>query len=225
MNTVIARWLGRISYQQAYDLQLTLVKSRQEGMIPDTILLLEHPPVFTVGKSGQQENILVSPSRLKEEGISLFFTDRGGDVTYHGPGQLVVYPIIDLRDRNRDLHQYVFDLEEVLIRTLKDYNIIGRRDENHPGVWVEKEEIAAIGLSVKSWIAMHGLSLNINPNMEHFAMINPCGFSDRKAASMAKVLSNDIPMTQVIQKFLAQWAEVFKVSIKWESEVPSGSDL
>lgn len=224
MTEYTAHWLGRIGYKEAYSLQTALVKSRLEGMIPDTLLLLEHPPVFTIGKSGKQENILVSQNYLEKEGISLFFTDRGGDVTYHGPGQLVAYPIIDMRNRNRDLHQYVFELEEVIIRTLRDFSVDGGRDVNHPGVWVDREEIAAIGLSVKSWITMHGIALNINPNLEHFNLINPCGFSDRKATSMAKLLSKDISLDEVMTGLIKHFAEVFQVTVKWESNVPAGSE-
>ncbi len=215
----VAYWLGSIEYREAYDLQKRAMMSRLRGDMPDAILLLEHLPVFTVGKAGKQENVLVSQERLAENGISLFFTDRGGDVTYHGPGQLVAYPIMDLRDRDKDLHRYVFDLEEAIIRTLGDYGIEGCRDKSHPGVWVQGEEIAAIGLSVKSWITMHGVAINVNPNMEHFSLINPCGFSDRKATSMAAILGNEIPMEEMMHKFVDRFAEAFQVEMEWGSSL------
>jgi len=140
--------LGLTEYQEAYNLQRKLHRQRAEGKIDDVILLLEHPPTITIGKSGTLDNVLVSREQLAQQGISLFFIDRGGDVTYHGPGQLVGYPIFDLRQKGKDLRSYVKNLEEVILRTLKDFSINGDRDERHPGVWVNKEEIAAIGLSL-----------------------------------------------------------------------------
>ena len=137
--------------------------------------------------------------------------------TYHGPGQLVAYPIMDLRYRNKDLHQYVFDLEEAIIRTLKEYAVDGCRDLTHPGVWVRGDEIAAIGLSVKNWITMHGIAINVNPNMDHFSLINPCGFTDRHATSIARVLGSDIPMEEVMHKFINHFSTVFNVDIEWGS--------
>jgi len=215
--------LGLVGYREAYHLQRKLLRQRFDGEIKDTILLLEHPPTITIGKSGSLENVLVSQEQLAREGISLFFTDRGGDVTYHGPGQLVAYPIIDLRNRGRDIHRYVHDLEEVVIRTLSDFSIEARRDEGHAGVWVKEEEIAAIGLSIKRWITMHGIALNVNPNLAHFSLINPCGFSDRRATSISRLLSQDIPMEEVMQRLIARFADVFNVRIEWESDILVGS--
>lgn len=215
--------LGLVGYREAYHLQRKLLRQRLDGETKDTILLLEHLPTITIGKSGKLENVLVSQEQLAREGISLFFTDRGGDVTYHGPGQLVAYPIIDLRNRGRDVHRYIYDLEEVVTRTLNDFSIEAHRDESHAGVWVKEEEIAAIGLSIKRWITMHGIALNVNPNLEHFSLINPCGFQDRKATSIAKLLSQNIPMEEVRQQLIANFADVFNVHIEWESEILVGS--
>ena len=215
--------LGLIEYSKAYHLQRKLLRQRLDGEIKDTLLLLEHPPTITIGKSGKLENVLVSQAQLAGEGISLFFTDRGGDVTYHGPGQLVAYPIIDLRQRGRDVHRYVHELEEVVIRTLNDFYIEAHRDDSHAGVWVKDEEIAAIGLSIKRWITMHGIALNVNPNLEHFSLINPCGFSDRKATSMAKLLSRDVPMEEARHRLIARFSDVFNVPIEWDSDILVGS--
>ena len=143
------RQLGQIEYREAFELQKALLQERLKSRIADTLLLLEHPPTITVGKLGKLENVLVSPAKLAGAGVSLIFTDRGGDVTYHGPGQIVGYPILDLRERNRDAHQYVRNLEEALIRTLADYGIKSERDRSHAGVWVNDEEIAALGLSIR----------------------------------------------------------------------------
>ena len=205
----IAVKLGMIEYQEAYQLQKRLHRKRISGEIPDALLLLEHPPTLTVGKSGSLENVLVSREELARKGISMFFIGRGGDVTYHGPGQLVAYPIIDLTQRGKDIHGFVRDLEEVIIFTLEDFSISSTRDESHPGVWVGKEEIAAIGLSVRRWVSMHGMALNVNTNLEHFSFINPCGFSDRKATSMSKLLGYNLSMEAVTERLISRFSDVF----------------
>jgi lipoate-protein ligase B len=204
--------LGLIEYSEAYQLQKNLQRQRVEGKISDVLLLLEHPPTITIGKSGTLNNVLVSGEQLSQQGISLYFIDRGGDVTYHGPGQLVGYPIVDLRQKEIDLHCYIKNLEEVILRTLNDFSIDGEQIESHPGVWVNEEEIAAIGLSVQKWVSMHGFALNINTDLEHFSFINPCGFSDRRATSMSKVLGNDVPMGEVTKSLISHFCNIFDFS-------------
>lgn len=201
--------LGLIEYQEAYHLQRNLHRQRVEGKISDVLLLLEHPPTITIGKSGTLDHVLVSRERLAREGMSLFFTDRGGDATYHGPGQLVGYPIVDLRQRGKDLHGYVKKLEEVILRILRDFSIHGDRDECHPGVWVNGEEIAAIGLSLRNWVSMHGFALNINVDLNHFSFIHPCGFSDRQATSMSKILGSQVPMQDAANSLISHFCAVF----------------
>ena len=201
--------LGLIGYSEAYYLQRELLHQRVNNEITDTLLLLEHPPTITIGKSGKLENVLTSQAQLAKEGVSLFFVDRGGDVTYHGPGQLVAYPIIDLRKQGRDAHKYVRDLEEVIIRTLNDFGINGCRDKKHAGVWVRNKEIAAIGLRIIRWVTMHGFALNVNANLEQFSLINPCGFSDRKATSISSLLSQDISLEAVTERLLAHFSQIF----------------
>lgn len=201
--------LGLMEYEEAWKLQKSLHHQRIEGEISDVLLLLEHPPTITIGRSGTLNNVLISKERLTREGISLFFIDRGGDVTYHGPGQLVGYPIFDLRERGKNLHRYVHNLEEVILRTLKDFSISANRDDLHPGVWVNEEEIAAIGLSVKKWVSMHGFALNINIDLEHFSFINPCGFSDRGATSMSKILGRNIPTEGVMKRLIYNFYNIF----------------
>lgn len=201
--------LGFMEYQEAYKLQRSLHRQRVEEKISDVLLLLEHPPTITVGKSGTIDNVLIARERLVQQGISLFFIDRGGDVTYHGPGQLVGYPMIDLGQRGKDLHRYVNDLEEVILRTLKDFSIDAQREKNHPGVWVNEEEIAAIGLSLRRWVSMHGFALNINTDLEHFSYINPCGFSDRRATSMSKILNGIVSMKEVTNSLILHFYEIF----------------
>jgi lipoic acid synthetase len=214
--------LGLMEYQEAYELQKTLHRQRVEGKISDVLLLLEHPPTITVGKSGTLDNVLISRDQLIGQGISLFFIDRGGDVTYHGPGQLVGYPIVDLRQRGEDLHRYINDLEEVLLRTLKDFSIDGNRDESHPGVWVKEEEVAAIGLSVRKWVSMHGFALNINIDLNHF-LSSACGFSDRKATSMSKILNSDVPMKEVTNSLISHFREIFDFPKTSHSGAPRAS--
>ncbi len=208
-TSCVVSWLGSIAYGPASDLQRDLLNRRLAGEIKDTLLLLEHPPTITIGKSGRLENVLMASADLARQGISVFCTDRGGDVTYHGPGQLVGYPIIDLRQREKDLHKYVRDVEEVVIRTLRSFSIDGARDASHPGVWIDNQEIAAIGIRISRWITMHGFALNISPNLKHFSLINPCGFRDRRATSMSEVLSEDIPREVVMQKLISHFSVVF----------------
>jgi lipoate-protein ligase B len=212
------RDLGLIEYRKAWELQRKLHRQRIEGRISDVLLLLEHSPTITIGKSGTIDNVLISREQLAQAGISLFFIDRGGDVTYHGPGQLVGYPILDLRERGKDLHCYVHNLEEVILRTLRDFSIDAGRDESHPGVWVDREEIAAIGLNVRKWVSMHGFALNINTNLDHFTFINPCGYSDRRATSISKILGIKMPMKQVKERLSFHFCDVFDILTGRESD-------
>lgn len=205
--------LGFIDYLEALSLQRELRRKRYDDEIPDCLLILEHPQTISVGKSGKLENILVSPTKLAAKEIPIYFVDRGGDVTYHCPGQIVFYPIIDLRQRGRDVHKYVYGLEEVIIRTLKDSGITGYREPTHAGVWVEGKEIGAIGISLRRWVTTHGFSLNVNPNLDEFSMINICGFTDRKAASMSGLLSCTVPVNEVREKLLGHFSEVFNTEL------------
>lgn len=172
-------------------------------------------PHLRSGKSGKLENLLASREELAARGISLFFTDRGGDITYHGPGQLVVYPILDLAVHGKDIHRYISNLQEVVIRTLADFSIAARRDERRVGVWVGDEKIAAIGVAVHRWVTMHGLALNVNPNMDHFRLINPCGITDKGVTSMARLLSRDLPMRDVAGALARHFSAVFNTTIEF----------
>jgi lipoate-protein ligase B len=223
-NICVMYQLGLVEYGEAYRLQKKLHRQRLKGDIPDTLLLLEHPPTVTIGRSGSLENILVSREQLIQEGISLFFIGRGGDVTYHGPGQLVGYPIMDLSRRGKDIHRYVHALEEVLLRTLKDFSIFANRDDSHAGVWVDEEEVAAIGLSIRRWVTMHGFALNVNPNLTHFSFINPCGFSDRKATSMSQILGREVDMEEVAKRLVAHFSDVFGKTMEMSSLKAGRSD-
>lgn len=205
--------LGIVDYGEAYELQKRLREQRLSGEISDTLLLLEHPPTLTIGRSGSLENVLVSKDKLADEGIALFFIDRGGDVTYHGPGQLVGYPIIDLSQRGNDIHRYVHDLEEVLIQTLKGFSIAAIRDKGHAGVWVNQQEVAAIGLSLRRWVTMHGFALNVNPNLTHFTYINPCGLPDRTATSVSQLLGHEVPIEEVTAHLITCFSDIFTMTM------------
>lgn len=206
---------GSMPYEQAFELQQKLVKMRAQDAVNDTLILLEHPPVFTVTTQDTLKNILASPQELQEKGISLCTTNRGGDITYHGPGQLVGYPIMDLKAHGKDLHKYIRAIEEMIIRLLMDYTITANRDPEHPGVWVGDEKIAAIGIAVKSsWITMHGFSFNINPDLSHYSFIVPCGISDRGVTSLSKILGRSISQAQVRERLIHHYGELFNLRTK-----------
>lgn len=202
-----------MDYAAAYQLQKEVHERRVKGEVGDTLLLMEHPPTITVGKAGNIENILVPRQTLEQMGISLYFVDRGGDVTYHGPGQLVGYPIMNLRERGGDLKGYVHELEEVMILTLLDFSIEAARDPQHVGVWIGANKIGAIGLSVRQGVTMHGFALNVNPPMEHFFLINGCGFKDRRSVSMHQVLGFSPPMEEVAENLAFHFLDVLGIAL------------
>ncbi len=204
------RRLGTVPYGEAYHLQVGLCRHRLDGEVPDTLLLLEHPPTVTIGKTGRPENVLVSREQLKESGISLFFTDRGGDATYHGPGQLVIYPVVDLRDRGRDVHAYIHDLEEVVIRSLARIGVVGNR-QSHSGVWVEEKQIAAIGIAIKRGITMHGIALNVKPQEDYFRFINPCGMVGVPVTSVETLTGRLVSLEEVSDVIVEEFGAVFGV--------------
>jgi len=177
--------LGVVPYGEAWELQKSLVTRRRAGEIPDTLVLLEHPPTYTIGRSGSADNVLVDP---KASGIELYEVDRGGDVTYHGPGQVVGYPIVDLRTRGNDVHAYLRSVEEALIRTLAEFGLAGERDGRYTGVWVRGEKVAAIGVKVSVGVTSHGFALNVDPDFSHWSGIIPCGIKGRGVTSLTKLL-------------------------------------
>jgi lipoate-protein ligase B len=179
-------WLGEVDYRRALGMQLDLVRRRADEEIPDTLLLLTHPHVYTLGPTGDPSNLLVAESELEREGISLERVSRGGDITYHGPGQLVGYPIVRLP--GPDLHRYLRSLEAALIEALSAFGIAGERIPGLTGVWVDGRKIASIGVGVKRWVAHHGFALNVSTDLSRFAKINLCGLHGRSATSMAALL-------------------------------------
>jgi lipoyl(octanoyl) transferase len=204
--------LGRIGYAEALALQEALLEARCAQSIPDTLLLLEHDPVITLGRGAKQEHVLASRELLAQQGVALFETGRGGDVTYHGPGQLVGYPIIDLNPGRRDVHRYVRDLETVLIRTAADYGIQAGRVEGLTGVWVGDDKLAAIGVRIARWVTSHGFALNVSTNLDHFKLIVPCGIADRGVTSLERLLGRGLETTEVENRIIEHFSNVFDLN-------------
>ena len=201
---------GRLAYGEAYQLQRRLVdrvKSAPGDM--DYLILLEHPPVITVGRSGDGTNVLVPRARLAELGVGLFEIDRGGDVTYHGPGQLVGYPIIALQGERKDVHRYLRALEQVLINMLRACGIDGVRDERNTGVWAGGDKLASIGVGVSRWVTFHGFALNVNTDLDQFQLITPCGLQGVSMTSMARLLGRAVDLGEVADRIEAAFAEEF----------------
>jgi lipoyl(octanoyl) transferase len=218
-RTIEVRRLGQLPYPDGLALQARLVEERRTGAIGDTLLLLEHPPVITLGvrTRGKPAHIVASEVELRSRGVTVHETGRGGDVTYHGPGQLVGYPIFDLRPDRCDVHRYVRDLEAALILALERLGITGRRVAGLSGVWIgdegHEEKIAAIGVRISRWITSHGFALNVAPDLRHFGLIVPCGIADRGVTSIERVLGCAVPMTSVDAAVIAGVQEVFDARI------------
>jgi len=200
--------IGRADYASVYLLQRQLHDLRAEGKIRDTVITVEHDPVFTIGRSGSVENILVPPEILEQEGITVYEVERGGDITYHGPGQLVVYPIIDLRNQGHDLRRYIRNLEQGVIDLLAGFGIKGTRRSGFPGVWVGARKIASVGVYVKHWVTRHGLALNVAVNREHFGMINPCGLPI-EVTSLDELTGETYPLDDIAQQLLSKMGSLF----------------
>lgn len=208
--------LGLVAYSDALELQKQLVEHRRADNVPDQLLLLQHPPVITLGVKSRNDrsHVLESAERLAERGIELLETGRGGDVTYHGPGQLVGYPIIDLNPDRRDVHRYVRDLEDVLIRAVARFGIEATRSPGLTGVWVGDSKLAAIGVRIARWITSHGFALNVATNLEHFGLIVPCGIADKGVTSIDELTGRPVLMSDVETAVVASFAAVFDSDIR-----------
>lgn len=207
MRSCQLRDLGRIEYGKAFELQQQLVAERKQGEIEDQLLLLEHPHVITMGRNGRTENVLAGEEVLSRAGISFYPTDRGGDVTYHGPGQLVGYPILDLREWKRDVVGYVRAVEQVIIDTLSDFGVAAGRIPKLTGVWVEDRKIAAIGVHLSRWVTSHGFALNVSTDLSYFQYIVPCGLT-KPVTSMAQ-LGVAADLTEVSRRLAGHFGRVF----------------
>lgn len=208
MRSLEVRELGRLPYGKAWDLQKSLAEDRKHGRIPDQLLLVEHPHVLTMGRNAHQENLLAPRTRLAELGIEYFEIDRGGDVTYHGPGQIVGYPIVDLREWKRDVVAYVRALEEVILRVLARYGIEGSREAGATGVWTPQGKICAIGVHISRWVTTHGFALNWTTDLSYFQHIVPCGLP-RPVASM-ELLGVQVARDHVHRAIVEEFAQVFE---------------
>lgn len=203
------RRLGRISYAAGLALQEALVDERKRGVAPDTLLLLEHDPVVTLGRNARAENLLLSEESLRARGVDLFEAGRGGDVTYHGPGQVVGYPILLIPEGRRDVHRYVRDLEEVMIRVCGDYGFAARRIPGKSGAFVGENKIGAIGVRISRWVTSHGFAFNVNTNLSGFDVIVPCGLRDQGVTSLAKLMGRETPPAEVEDRLALRFQEVF----------------
>lgn len=206
--------LGRVDYSEALRLQDEKVAQRKAGTIPDTLLLLEHAHVYTLGRNAKREHLLASSERLAELGIQVVETDRGGDITYHGPGQLVGYPILDLTKHRRDIAWYMRSLEEVFIGVAQDFGIQAGRLAGTPGVWVGDEKLVAMGVHVSRWITSHGFAFNVDTDLRYFDCIVPCGLRDRGVTSLAKLLGGPVQMEAVTEQVVKHFGNVFGMEME-----------
>jgi lipoate-protein ligase B len=210
--------LGVIGYAPALDLQRRLVAARKAGHLPDVLLLCEHPHVITLGRNGKREHLLASDHLLRQMNVEFYATDRGGDITYHGPGQLVGYPILNLADIRRDVGWYVRQLEEALIRATTDFGIVAGRQPGMTGVWVESpgreaEKLAAMGVHISRWVTSHGFAYNVSTDLRYFELIVPCGIPDRRPTSLERLLGRAVGVREVAPQIASHLGEVFGLSM------------
>jgi lipoyl(octanoyl) transferase len=203
------RRLGRLAYAEGLELQARLVAERQRDAIPDTLLLLEHDPVFTMGRNARPEHVLLPAEALRARGFEVFETGRGGDVTYHGPGQAVGYPILRLEPSRQDVHRYVRDLEEVMIRACADHGVAAGRVSGRTGVWLGPEKIGAIGVRIARWVTSHGFALNVGNDLAPFGLIVPCGIRDGGVTSLERAAGRPVPLDAVMDRLAEHVAGVF----------------
>ncbi|HET7291076.1 MAG TPA: lipoyl(octanoyl) transferase LipB [Vicinamibacteria bacterium] len=209
MRELVVRKLGRLGYAEALALQEAQVRARQAGEAPDTLFLLEHHPVFTLGRNARRENVLFPEDALRARGFDVFETGRGGDVTYHGPGQIVAYPILELEPGRRDVHRYVRDLEEVMIRACADYGVAAGRIPGLTGAWVGDAKIGAIGVRISRWVTSHGLAFNVSTDLAPFGLIVPCGIEGRGVTSLGRILGRAVPVEPVMDRLAGHFSAVF----------------
>ncbi|MBN1302374.1 MAG: lipoyl(octanoyl) transferase LipB [Melioribacteraceae bacterium] len=212
--------LGIIGYKEAWDIQKELLKKRTLNEIPDTLLLLQHPHTYTLGKVADRKNLVGSDKYLKDNNIAVYDIDRGGDITYHGPGQVVGYPIIDLKEWKQDTHLYLRSLEEVILQVCKGYGLKAGRNEGLTGVWIEDRKICAIGIKVSRWVTMHGFAFNVNTDLSFFQGIIPCGITDKEVTSLQKETGMSIDLNQINEKIINKFVSIFGYDETVASELP-----
>lgn len=224
MIECVVRRPGRIGYAEALDLQRALVRARRAGTIPDTLLLLEHPAVITIGKVGRDSNVLADGEALTQRGIEVVRTDRGGDITYHGPGQIVGYPIVDLHDLKQDVKWYLTQLEEVMIATAARFGVIATRQPGLTGIWVGDRKLGAIGVRVEGWVTSHGFALNVSTDLDGFGLIVPCGIFGKGVTSLSVELQRDVSPGDVFPVIIECFGGVFGRRMRDEESFVETSD-
>ncbi len=202
--------LGFIDYKEAWDLQKEILELRSQNKIDDIFFLLEHPNTYTLGKIADKKNLIGSEEYIAQNKISVYDIDRGGDITYHGPGQIVGYPIINLNSWQLDTHKYLRALEEIIIKTCEYYGLTAVREPKYTGVWIENRKIAAIGIKVSRWITMHGFAFNVNTDLSLFNGIIPCGISDKEVTSLQKELGSEVDINEVKNLLIRNFEEIFE---------------
>ncbi|HEY4979920.1 MAG TPA: lipoyl(octanoyl) transferase LipB [Candidatus Acidoferrum sp.] len=216
MNPLLIVDLGLISFIDAYALQQRIASARKAGAIDDVLLLCQHPHVITLGRNGKRENLLASESVLRQKGVEFHATNRGGDITYHGPGQIVGYPILDLSRIKQDVHWYVRTLEEVMIRASADFGVIAYRIPGKTGIWVAatpaEEKLAAIGVHISRWVTSHGFAYNVSTDLRYFDLIVPCGIAERKATSLEKLLNRSVLLNEAAPRLIEHFSELFSLA-------------
>lgn len=209
-NDCVAVWLGRVPYADALALQMQICEQKKRGFDRDVLLLLEHPPTITLGRSGKIDHLLASEEYLKAQGIELWQSDRGGDITFHGPGQLVGYPILALQAEERDVRSYMRNLEESLMHLLAAYGIATQREPQYTGVWTQSGKIAAMGVHISRWITRHGFALNVNTDMAFYKLIIPCGIVGKAVTSMQQMLSRTLAMEEIAGEYMEIFGDAFQ---------------
>lgn len=214
--------LGLFDYKDAWDLQKSIHQQRVENKIDDILFLLEHPHTYTLGKTADKENLIGDDNYLAQNNISVYNIDRGGDITYHGPGQIVGYPIINLTNWIQDTHKYLRAIEEIIIKVCGTYGLKASRVENYTGVWIDDRKICAIGIKLSRWITMHGFAFNVNTDLKLFNGIIPCGISDKDVTSLNRELNKEINLSEVKERILHQFIEIFnynQIELKSKNEI------
>jgi lipoyl(octanoyl) transferase len=220
MRAITAYRLGLTPYASAHALQERLVEARKAGAIGDTLLLLEHPKVITLGRKASLHNVLLSREGLMAAGYELFETGRGGDVTFHGPGQLVAYPILDLKPDREDVRRYVRELEETMIRVCADYGLTATRSEGLNGAWIAQRKVGAIGVRISQWVTMHGFALNVNTELAAFSAIVPCGIANRGVTSLAGELGREVALAEVEERLVQHFGALFEADVSLRDGAP-----
>lgn len=217
--------LGTVDYAEAHELQKELQSKRIAGKIEDTVLLLEHPPVLTLGRSAKDQHVLAPPEVLEAHGVSVHEVGRGGDVTYHGPGQLVAYPIVDLKPDRKDVRKYVWSLEEAMIRTCADFGLRASRIDGLNGAWIGDRKVGAVGVRISRWVTMHGLALNANSDLSYFDLIVPCGIQDKAVTSLSEELDRTVEVADIVEPLATHFAALLDASVEWQDALPDGLNL